>query len=284
MAQFPTTAVGGISLPRLICGSNWLLGYSHTSRAKDRLIKALFDTPSKVADVLTVFARAGCNAFMSMPGEFAAQALREAEQRAGVKMHWIATPAYPEAGAAPPAGNPDSWKASVELTKRLGAEFCFPHQSVTDPLIDRRNRRLDPLLLSHLADVREMGLIPGLSTHTPEAIVCADACSADVEAYIQPYNAAGFLCQVETDWLQQIFSKAAKPVMCIKPLAAGRLHPVTGLTFVWSTIRACDMVTIGAMSTYEAEEVIEISLACLEGRKAQVELQFTRSKESLADR
>jgi hypothetical protein len=115
----------------------------------------------------------------------------------------------------------------------------------------------------------------------PEAITCADACGADVESYVQPYNATGFLCQVETDWVQRIIQTARKPVMTIKPLAAGRLLPPTGLAFVWNTIRDCDMVTIGTMSTYEAEEVIEISLACLERRKAEVELQRTRSKRTL---
>ena len=124
-------------------------------------------------------------------------------------------------------------------------------------------------------------MIPGLSSHMPEAVTCADACGADVETYIQPYNAAGFLCQVETDWLQRIFHGARKPVMTIKPLAAGRLLPPTGLAFVWSTIRDCDLVTIGVMSAYEAEEVVEISRAYLEGRRAAVELQYTRSKKSL---
>ncbi|HPP11231.1 MAG TPA: hypothetical protein PKW42_00705, partial [bacterium] len=64
-------------------------------------------------------------------------------------------------------------------------------------------------------------------------------------------------------------------------LAAGRLLPPTGLTFVWNTIRPCDLVTIGVLSSYEAQECIELSLACLEKRSAQVELQFTRSKKSL---
>jgi len=262
-------------MPRLICGSNWMLGFSHTSRAKDRFIKELFDTPKKVADLVEVFARNGCNAFMSMQSEFVATALREVEQRTGVPVIWITTPAYPE------WGNPDSWKRAVEECKALGATFCFPHQCVTDPRIDRVNNRLDPQLQDHLRVVREMGLIPGLSSHMPEAITCSDACGADVESYIQPYNAAGFLCQVETDWIQQIIHNARKPVMTIKPLAAGRLLPPTGLAFVWNTIRDCDMVTIGTMTTYEAEEVIELSLATLSRRKAEVELQFTRSKKSL---
>jgi hypothetical protein len=124
-------------------------------------------------------------------------------------------------------------------------------------------------------------MIPGLSTHAPEAIVCADSCEADVETYVQPYNSAGFLCQVETDWIAKVIREAKKPVMTIKPLGAGRILPPTGLAFVWNTLRDCDMVTIGTLSTYEAEEDIEISLACLEKRKAQVDLQTTRSKRAL---
>lgn len=275
MFDFPRTVVGGLSMPRLICGSNWLLGYSHTSQAKDRFIKEYFDTPQKVADIIEVFARNGCNAFMSMSNPFVYEALNEVEQRTGVHVIHIATPGYAE------DGNPDSWKKSVDYAKKMGAEFCFPHQCVTDPRLDRVNRCLTPELIDHLRVVREAGMIPGLSTHAPESVTYSDLCGADVETYIQPYNAAGFLCQVETDWVQNIINNAKKPVMTIKPLAAGRLLPPTGLAFAWNTIRDIDMVTIGTMSTYEAEEVIEISRACLERRKADVELQTTRSKKNL---
>jgi hypothetical protein len=275
MAGFPRTEVGGISVPRLVCGSNWMLGFSHQTKAKDEFLKELFDTPSKIADVVEVFARAGCNAFMSLPSEFVREALDEVEQRTGTEMIWFATPSYGE------WGKPDTWKDQVELSKRLRAQFCFPHTTVTDLLLDKANRRLQPRLVDHLRVVREFGMIPGLSSHAPEAIICSDESDADVATYIQPYNAAGFLCHVETDWLQRIFSNAKKPVLTIKPLAAGRLHPMTGLEFVWRTIRECDLVTIGTMCSYEAEEVIEISLACLEGRQPNVDLQFTRSKRTV---
>jgi hypothetical protein len=32
--SFPRTTVGGVSLPRLIIGTNWFRGYSHTTAAK----------------------------------------------------------------------------------------------------------------------------------------------------------------------------------------------------------------------------------------------------------
>ena len=275
MTGFPRTMVGGVSMPRMICGSNWMMGFSHTSKAKDRLIKELFDTPKKCAAVIEVFARAGCNAFMSMTTEFAAEAVREVEQRVGEKMLWVGTPDWDK------PGDFDAWKRTGEKARSLGATFCFPHQCTTDLRVDRINQCLAPDLKALLRIVREHGMVPGLSSHMPEAITCSDACDADVETYITPYNAAGFLCQVETDWIQKVIRGARRPVMTIKPLGAGRLLPPTGMAFVWSTLRDCDMVTVGTMSTYEAEEIVELSLALLEKRGANVELQATRSKRTL---
>ncbi|HEY3416621.1 MAG TPA: hypothetical protein VGM23_07035 [Armatimonadota bacterium] len=276
MSQFPRTVVGGVSMPRLICGSNWFMGFSHTSQAKDKWIRETFNTAKKVADVVEVFARHGCNAFMSGTSEFVREALDEVEQRTGIEMIWVATP-------NPGENDFDCWKREVDRTKKLRATFCYPHMCFTDPRVDRINKCLTPDLIRNLRYVREMEMIPGLSTHMPEAIVYGDSSAPElVESYVQPYNALGFLCQVETDWVQQVIHAAKKPVMTIKPLAAGRLLPPTGLAFVWNTIRDCDMVTIGTMSTYEAEEVIELSLANLERRKAEVDLQSTRSKATLS--
>jgi len=79
----------------------------------------------------------------------------------------------------------------------------------------------------------------------------------------------------------RIIRNARKPVMTIKPLAAGRLLPVVGLAFVWSTIRDQDMVTVGTTTPEEAREVIELSLDLLNRRIPDYELQRTRSKKSL---
>ena len=87
--------------------------------------------------------------------------------------------------------------------------------------------------------------------------------------------------QVEADWVMRIIKNAKKPVMTIKPLAAGRLLPAVGLAFVWNTIRDQDMVTIGTTTQDEVHEVIELSLDFLNRRLPENELQKTRSKKSL---
>ena len=58
--------------------------------------------------------------------------------------------------------------------------------------------------------IRERGMIPGLSTHMPEAIPYTDNNGYDIETYIQIYNAAGFLMQVEADWVMRVIRNAAK--------------------------------------------------------------------------
>jgi hypothetical protein len=72
-----------------------------------------------------------------------------------------------------------------------------------------------------------------------------------------------------------------KPVITIKPLAAGRLQPLVGLAFAFATLRECDMVTVGCLTADEAKEVVEISRSQLERRDANIELQTTRSKSSM---
>jgi hypothetical protein len=275
--EFPRTMVGGVSLSRMIIGTNWFLGYSHTSRAKDNFIKT-YQTRENIADILTVFLQAGVDTIMGMPVPILAEALDEAEQRVGRKVIRILTPHF---NIRPDEKSPENEPEAVfDYCKKLGATFCFPHQCITDALLDRRAKVIRDLD-RYTRLIRERDMIPGLSTHMPEAIPYADAQGADVASYIQIYNAAGFLMQVEADWVMRVIHSAQKPVMTIKPLAAGRLLPVVGLSFVWTTLRDQDMVTVGTTTPEEAKEVIDISLDILSRRTIDYELQRTRSKNSL---
>jgi hypothetical protein len=276
MIEFPRTVVGGVSLPRLLVGTNWFLGYSHTSLAKDRFIKEYQDR-KRIADVLSVFLEYGVDAVMGPLSQHLEDAIQEAEDRAGRKMIRILTPSFNIRPGGPPESEPE---AVLDRTKAMGATFCMPHQSVTDALVDRMHKEIRDMD-RYSAMIRERGMIPGLSTHMPESVIFADKTGADVETYIQLYNGAGFLLQVEADWVMRVIRNARKPVMTIKPLAAGRLLPVVGLAFVWNTIRDQDMVTIGTTTPDEAREVIELSLDLLNCRVPDNELQRTRSKASL---
>lgn len=282
MDKFPRTEVGGVSLSRMIIGTNWFLGWSHTTSARDDFIKENIADRRKIADILEVFFRAGVDTIMGqIQHPPLADAIAQAEDRTGTGCIIISTPHFPITPDTPAKGFDEGAVERILAEQAgYGATFCMPHQGTTDALIDRCTRRIRWIeQLTRL--IRAHGMIPGLSTHMPEAIVYADESGADVETYISIYNSMGFLMQVEVDWVNRIIRDAKKPVMTIKPLAAGQIRPLQGLTFVWNTIRPQDMVTVGTMTPKEAAEVIEISMSILDRRQADIRLQETRSKSSL---
>jgi hypothetical protein len=278
MADFPRTEIGGLSVSRLIMGTNWFLGFSHTTHAKDELIKAT-QTSSRIADIMEVFVKEGVDTLLGMrPDPTMINAVKETEQRTGRKIITLGTPGFPV------DGEPPDWDAIARMMddyRKVGCSVLMPHQGTTDALLDRRThtiRHMERIC----AMIRERGMRPGLSTHMPETVPYADAADLDITTYIQIYNAVGFLMQVEVDWVHRIIQRAKHPVLTIKPLAAGRLLPLVGLAFAWSTIRDQDMISIGCYTPDEAAEVIEISRSLLERRESRVQLQHTRSKTSLA--
>ena len=282
MNGFPRTTVGGQSVSRMIIGTNWFLGYSHCTEAKSEYIRENVMDRKKIADIIEVFFRAGVDTIMGpMPQPPLLEAIREAEDRTGVEGIIVSTPHVPFGPETPSRGfDKGELERLFDAQAELGARFCMPHECTTDALVDRCTRKIrhmDALLES----IRERGMIPGLSTHMPESIIFADESGLDVETYISLYNSAGFLMQFEVDWVSRIIHNAKKPVMTIKPMAAGQLRPFQGLAFVWSTLREQDMVAVGTMSPREAEEVIEISLDILANRPSAQRLQETRSKNSV---
>ncbi len=282
MSEFPRTSVGGLSVSRLIIGTNWFLGYSHCTPAKSRSVERLVTNRDSIASIIAAFLEQGVDTIMCphtttcLP-----DAIAEAEQRVGRPLVVISTPSFTCTRQTPVDGfDLDEVARILDGEAAKGVRICMPHTSTTDLMVDKCTRQVRQMApVCRL--IRERGMIPGLSTHIPETVIYADETDLDVETYIQIYNAMGFLMQVEVDWVAGVIQQARKPVMTIKPFAAGQLRPFQALTFVWNTLRPCDMVTVGTMAPEEATEVVEMSRRIFDGQAAMGELQRTRSKASL---
>lgn len=285
MSVFPRTEVGGVSVSRMIIGTNWFLGYTHCTAGKSRSTERMVTNPGSIAEIIEVFLKAGVDTIMCPHTKTCMyDAIREAEQRTGTKAVIISTPSFPTDPRTPFDGFDLSACARIldeEVAK--GVAICMPHTSTTDLMVDKCTREVRQMdAVCRL--IRERGMVPGLSTHVPETVVYADETGLDVETYIQIFNSMGFLMQLEVDWVARIIHNAKKPVITIKPMAAGQLRPYQALTFSWNAIRDCDMVTVGTMAPEEAQELVDLSLAILERRPALPELQKTRSKATVLAR
>ena len=163
-------------MPRLLVGSNWFLGYSHTSLAKDNFIKE-YQTRQRIVAILETFLKYGIDAVMGPLSPHLEESITETEQRTGQRIIRIYTPAF---DLNPNAAPEDSAEYAFDRCAAFHATFCMPHQCVTDALLDRRAgviRDLD----KYTTMIRARGMIPGLSTHMPESVIYADKQCADVE-------------------------------------------------------------------------------------------------------
>ena len=280
MNEFPRTTVGGISLSRMLIGTNWLLGWSHTSASADEMIRRRYDSAEAFKPVLEAYLRHGVDTMMAPFGASPqlVEAIRDTEQKLGRGIILVDTPTLNVDDN--PQARQEAEQTVKESAKR-GAKFCLLHHSCAEQLVDKNKgviRRLD----DYTKMIRDAGMIPGLSAHMPELIVYSDANGYDVETYIQIFNCMGFLMQVEIETVASIIQNAKKPVMTIKSMAAGRCSPYVGLTFSWNAIRERDMVTVGAFSPQEVEEDVEISLAAIEHRFPDLEKRSSPNQDQAA--
>jgi hypothetical protein len=266
---FPRTTVAGVSLPRLLIGSNWVFGWSHTGHAADLGIKAHHSTVDATAVMLSAFMEYGIDAWMSAfsTHQPALEKLKAVQDKLGKKLILIDTPII---NVDDNAAARKECEAVFKTSAELGSTFCLIHHASCEQLVNKNKKTLDRL--SDYTDmIRSAGMIPGLSAHMPEIVQFSDLNGYDVETYIQIFNCIGFLMQVEVESVIRIIHEAKKPVMTIKPMAAGRVTPYVGLTFSWNVIRPQDMVTVGCITEHEAHEDVEISMAALEHRLPAVE-------------
>ncbi len=273
---FPRTKVENISLPRMLMGTNWMLGWSHTSVSADHMIKNRYQAPSSFRAMAEAYLCWGIDAMMAPFGGHDAllTGLSEAEQALGRHIIRIDTPVIDVSDSRQARSDAEKVIAQCAFN---GSEICLIHHSSAEKLVNKLKGTMDRLP-DYLDMIRQHGMVPGLSAHMPELILYSDENGYDVQTYIQIYNCAGFLMQIEIEGVRAIIENAKKPVMTIKPMAAGRVSPYVGLSFSFATLRPCDMVTVGAHPPEEVDEDAEIALAAIERRYPDMQRRSTPSK------
>ena len=276
MSKFPRTEVAGVSLPRMLIGTNWILGYSHTGAAADALIHERNDAAESIRDIVNAYLTYDIDAMMGLYSNapHVLDGIHMAEDMTGKKVTIIDTPIIDVHDSAESRRN-----AETEIAKsaKHGAKFCLIHHSSAEQLVNKNKQTMDRLP-DYLSMIRDRGMIPGLSAHMPELVIYSDLNEYDVQTYIQIYNCMGFLMQIEVESVHKTIWNAKKPVMTIKSMAAGRCSPFVGLTFSYNTIRPCDMVTVGAMTAAEVHEDVEIAMAAIEHRYPDLEGRSSPNK------
>lgn len=281
MDQFLRTQVEGLSLSRLVIGTNWMLGFSHRTPAADRLIEEKNGNPEACQAILEAFLSAGVDTIIGPLGNCEAlwEAMHRVEDRTGHRLIKIDTASLNVA---------DSASARAEAEKRIrrakeqGVDILMFHYNSIEQLVDKSTATIRRIG-DYTDMIRQAGMIPGTSGHMPEVLEYCDRNDYDIQCYVQIYNCLGFMMQYEIETIYRNIQRAKKPVLTIKPLAAGRVSPLVGFTFSWNTLRPQDMVAVGCVSPWEALEDVEYSLAALEHRPPRIKGELSPAKARILE-
>ncbi len=273
MSGFPQFRVEGVTLPRVICGTNALLGWSHVSPGRDAWIREYF-TPDRIARVLAKCIDLGVTAVMGPLFPRLIDALDETEKLTGVRMTWVSTT---NAGMAPKgkeeeiqkaraAGNTEevlaiareSTAEQAAMLKAAGAPICLFHGGWIDrwPVDNGRLRDFSRFTQA----IREAGLIPGAMTHDSQRLSELVSGGYDLSLFGTPVNKGGWNMRPSRDEALGVIAKVGKPVLAIKTLACGRFdeHHIADWLNWAVDVEGIEAVVIGVMVEQEAEESIPI--------------------------
>jgi hypothetical protein len=243
MPSLPTTTIAGISLPKILIGTNSLLGWSHTSSGRDEWIRKTY-TAERVAEVLVHCASQGATAVLGplLPRLTDAIAIARGTDP---RITWVSTTI---------GTSKETFREQIAEIKDIGSPICFLHGGWTDrwPVVDGRLDGLE----RYIDEIREAGMIPGTAVHNGERLAMVTRLGYDFDAYLVPVNQAGFAMRPDRATMLAAVAGAGKPVIAIKPLACGRFDEnKPGDWMRWTLDQAGVVATaVGVMSEEEASE------------------------------
>ena len=274
MSEFPSLTIEGVTIPRVICGTNALLGWSHVSSGRDAWIKEYF-TPQRIAQVFAKCMELGVTAVMGPLFPRLIEALEETEKLTGRRMTWVSTT---NAGMAPEGMEEELQKAraagrveeamaiarestgeQVRKLKAAGSPICIFHGAWVDRW---------PAANGYLEDfdrftemIREAGMIPGAVSHVSGRLAEVDQGDHDVALLVTPVNKGGWHMRPSRDEALEVIGQIKKPLLAIKTLACGRCEEERAIEdwLRWAVdVEGVEAIALGLMVEPEAEQSIPV--------------------------
>jgi hypothetical protein len=273
MDVFPSLTIEGVTIPRVICGTNALLGWSHVTAGRDAWIRAYY-TAERIAEVWSRCIDLGVTAVMGPLFPRLVEALEATERLTGFRPAWVATtnatqgPRGHEAEwqAARAAGRRDEAAAMTRAStadqaqelREARASICLIHGGTMDswPVVDGRL----PGLSDALATIRAAGIVPGAMTHDSARLNLLVEGGYDVAVIGTPVNRAGWMMSPDRETALAAVAAAGRPVIAIKTLACGRLDEGHLAEWLQYAVDAPGVaaIALGVGSAEEAAESIPI--------------------------
>lgn len=246
--------IGAIEVPRLLAGYHSIRDLGNRIKFDDE------QTERELTAFLSSNIDAVIGAFSSDTGRY--DRIRRIEEAAGKSFVMIDLMNLEVDGTVKTLREAER---KIAAAAAAGVRICVLDTITTEKMVNKHKRMIEGVE-EYLAMIHDAGMSAGIQANMPEIITYSDNNGYDADVYVQNYNCAGFLMQVEIEQCIQVIHSSRKPVITLDPVAGGKVTPYVGLTYSWNSIRSQDFIAFEVLYGFTAEEIIEISCAALEHR------------------
>lgn len=217
-------------IPRVMLGTSPFIGAGQFGVKALEYRREFYDQPENMKRLFLASHRLGIRAVQLIAYEPLIKALEDAERITGRFFKVITIV--------------EDFTAKLERLSKLEPEYIAPHARFCDG---------NDLHLSEWIDaIKCSGARAAASTHIP-GLTLPRLKELGFEAYLVPLNPLGYLMEPDFNSALSAISRTPKPVIAIKPLAAGKLKPENWVfEFIYTY---ADSMAVGMVSEKEIEEL-----------------------------
>nr|MDO8113194.1 hypothetical protein [Candidatus Sigynarchaeota archaeon] len=255
--MIPKIKLERLDISRAICGTNQFVGISHVYGGFYRIgdpglihrsplstfyyMRKFKDVTKVVEIMLHLAVEHGINACISSPRDNVHEAIQAVRKETGQDYYWICSPSTRNTAKDL---RPDIFK-QIQWCADHGVSVCIPHRDYTDKALDVKTFTIKgyPEIA---ARIRDLHMIPGLSTHFVESIKAVEDNKYDAPVIVQPFNKLGFESNTDPETLSHRIQDTKLQIINIKPMAAGRIRPREGIEFCLKRIKLNDFIAVGS--------------------------------------
>jgi len=248
IAQSSEVLIEDIPLPRVICGTNALFGWSQVSVGRDAWLRHYY-TPQRAARVFAACMELGATAVMGPLYPPLVEALEETEKITGQRPLWLSTTRAPL--------GPDSTPDQARQIREAGAPICSIHGAWVDRWVLEEDWKA---LERCITQIREADLIPAAVCHYSDRLAKLAEANLDLPLLGTPVNKAGWWMRPDRESALEVVRRIERPILAIKPLACGRFEEYRVQEWLEWVVEqeGVETVAIGVMNEEEAQESIPI--------------------------
>jgi len=245
-----TVTIENKSFSKLICGTNAIYSRSHFSSAKDHEYRTRF-TDDYIEETIKFCIDNGVNCVETSANERIWNIFQRIKSEKNLLT--IGSTRIDDTSSM------KSHQDKLEFLIEKRADICVVHSQ----FVERPTSLNEIKGLQRLIDkICEAGLLVVISAHQISIIELCEK-KYNIDAYLFPLNSTGFVYpgykgnESVSDRIATV-KGIGKPFILMKTLAAGRIPPEEGLSFVLENSKEADIITLGIGSIEEAKEAIDL--------------------------